>query len=218
MARKKTKGDAPEGAGDGPGAAKPPGKGKSMLTGAVLMLMGMAAYKFVLAGTPTETVLVSAPIDAVAGAHGAASEADCSAVTADATATDGHGTKPHAKAGSGGAGGAATVALSEMTINLADTGSSHYLKVGIALELGAGVVAEEFELQKAKASDVAVRYFSRKTSTELQGPAAIETAKAELTCLMQVAYAEPVPEGSKKPAKPVEPKVAHVLFTQFLMQ
>jgi flagellar basal body-associated protein FliL len=206
MAKKK-KADA-EGAADG--AAKPPSKGKTMLTGAVLMLIGMAAYKFVLAGTPTETVLVSAPIDAVAGAHGASSAADCSAVAADAA------TKPHAKSGGGAASG--TVALSEMTINLADADAAHYLKVGIALELGKGVVAEEFELEKAKASDVAVRYFSQKTSAQLVGPTAIETAKQELTCLMQVAYAEPVEEGAKKPAKPAEPKVAHVLFTQFLMQ
>jgi flagellar basal body-associated protein FliL len=216
MAKKK-KGDAVEGAADG-AAAKPPSKGKTMLTGAVLMLIGMAAYKFVLAGAPTETVLVSAPIDAVAGAHGASSAADCSAVATDAAAGDAHGTKPHAKSGGGGAAGTATVALSEMTINLADADAAHYLKVGIALELGEGVVAEEFELEKAKASDVAVRYFSQKTSAQLIGPTAIETAKQELTCLMQVAYAEPVEEGAKKPAKPAEPKVAHVLFTQFLMQ
>jgi flagellar basal body-associated protein FliL len=217
MAKKK-KGAAPEGAGDGASVAKPPSKGKTMLTGAAFMLIGMAAYKFVLAGTPTETVLVSAPIDAVAGAHGASSAADCSAVAADVAASDAHGTKPHAKSGGGGAAGTATVALSEMTINLADVDASHYLKVGIALELGEGVVAEEFELEKAKASDVAVRYFSQKTSAQLQGPTAIETAKLELTCLMQVAYAEPVEEGSKKKAEPEEPKVAHVLFTQFLMQ
>jgi flagellar basal body-associated protein FliL len=205
---KKNKGDAEGAEAAGP---KPPSKPKSMLTGAVFVLLGAMGYKFVLAGTPAQTVLVSAPIDAVAGAHGATSEADCSAVAETATSE-----APHAKSGGAASGG--TVTLSDMTIRLADTDAAHYVKVGIALELGEGVVAEEFETEKAKASDVAVRYFSEKDSTQLAGTTAIETAKLELTCLMQVAYAEPVEEGAKKPATPEKPKVAHVLFTQFLMQ
>jgi|SoiMethySBSTD1v2_1073268.scaffolds.fasta_scaffold347133_2 flagellar basal body-associated protein FliL len=211
MAKKK-KGDAAEGADGAAAGPKPPSKPKSMLTGAMFVLLGAMGYKFVLAGTPAQTVLVSAPIDAVAGAHGATSEADCSDVAAEAETSD----APHGKSGGGAAGG--TVTLSDMTIRLADADAAHYVKVGIALELGEGVVAEEFETEKAKASDVAVRYFSEKTSTQLSGTTAIETAKLELTCLMQVAYAEPVEEGAKKPATPEEPKVAHVLFTQFLMQ
>jgi flagellar basal body-associated protein FliL len=210
MAKKK-KGDA-EGADGAPAGPKPPSTPTSMLTGAMFVLLGAMGYKFILAGTPAQTVLVSAPIDAVAGAHGATSEADCSDVAAAAATSE----APHGKSAAAESGG--TVTLTDMTIKLADTDAAHYVKVGVALELGAGVVAEEFESEKAKASDVAVRYFSQKTSTQLAGSTAIETAKLELTCLMQIAYADPVEEGAKKPTTPPEPKVAHVLFTQYLMQ
>lgn len=214
MGKKKKKGDDAEVAEEG-AAPKPPGKGKTMLTGAVLVMVGAMGYKFVLAGTPSETVLVSAPVDASTTGH-PTSEADCSElVMPGAEGADAHGAKPHAKSGGAAAG---TVTLSEMTIKLADADAAHYLKVGIALELGEGVVAEEFEAEKAKASDVAVRFFSRKKAAELEGPEAIESLKTELTCLVQAAYAEPVEPGAKKPAKETPPKVAAVLFTQFLMQ
>jgi flagellar basal body-associated protein FliL len=182
------------------------GKGKTMLLAAGLVLVGAAGQRFVFA-TPPQTILVAAPIDAQPGSGGQHA-VDCAA----ALSGSGSEAAPHARPTGGGG---ATAELPSQTINLADQGTPRYLKVGIALSLGAGVAVEEFSAELPKASDVALRYFGQKTVAELQGSSRLEEVRTELTCLMQQAYA---PADGGEGDAPAEPVVTEVLFTSFLIQ
>lgn len=181
------------------------GKAKSMLLGAGLLFAGAMGQKMFLAGTPAE-VIIAPPVDGGVSTASAGHGVDCSAYAGAKESGD----TPHARrAGGGGAETGGSTDLSSMTINLAD---GHYLKVGISLELGDTVVAEDFKAETAKAADVVLNYFSTKTMDELTSDqhGAIKT---ELTCLIQEAYAaaHPVEDGKEH-----EPMVIGVLFREFL--
>jgi flagellar basal body-associated protein FliL len=101
----------------------------------------------------------------------------------------------------------AVVSLPELTLNLADTGTVRYLRVGIALILEEGVASSGeggFEEELPIASDVAVDVLSTKTYAELSAPGAKQEVKAELSEKMREAYHDE--------------KVARVIFTSFVMQ
>lgn len=212
-------------------AAKGGGKGRTMLLSAGLVLLGISMQRFVLAGAPEQTIVMAAPA-AVAEKKGSHS-VDCVKYEAEreAAAEEGSGgsdgaektaTKPHAKPPAEASTGLETVNLDEMTINLADTDRDRYLRIGIALKLAEGITVDAFKPEQAKASDVAVRYFSAKTLADLQGVEMMDRSKAELTCLIQAAYEEEITTETtaKKGAEEVahEPKVTEVLFTSYLTQ
>ncbi len=200
------------------------GKGKTMLLSAGLVLLGISMQRFVLAGAPEQTVVMAAPVS-VEAKKGSGS-VDCVKFEAqrEAEAEAGGETaeKPHAKlpAASAEPSGPVTVALDEMTINLADTDQDRYLRIGIALKLGEGVTEEAFKPEMPKASDIAVRYFSELMLEDLQGVAKMDRAKGELTCLIQAAYEDAhAAEGEEKAAEEHhEPMVTEVLFTSYLTQ
>lgn len=102
----------------------------------------------------------------------------------------------------------AVVSLPELTLNLADTGTARYLRVGIALILekgaGGGHGGGSFEEELPIASDVAVDVLSSKTYAELSAPGAKQEVKAELSEKVREAF-----HGET---------VARVIFTSFVMQ
>lgn len=210
MAKKKKGADAEAGADAAPAKS---GKGKSVLMGAGLLLAGAMGQKFVLSSAPAQ-VIIAPPVDGGVATGGSSSESalDCSAVgtgtagTAEAASAE----VPHAKAAAEAATGG-TADLSSMTINLAD---GRYLKVGITLELGDTVVAEEFSTETAKASDVALNYFSTKSIDQLTSDKHAGI-KNELTCLIEAAYAKDDAAEKGAKAEP-EPVVVGVLFREFL--
>jgi len=177
------------------------GKGKAMVLGAALVLVGGTGQRFLLAGSPAE-VIIAPP----ASADGkvtttSATKIDCSQFESAAAAA------PHGRRASGEAGTGGTSDLPSMTINLAD---GKFLKIGLSLELGPQVVTETFKAQQAKAADVALRYFATKTAPQLTNDKH-EAIKAELTCKMQAAYA-----GSHGSEGSTEPTITGVLFREFL--
>jgi flagellar basal body-associated protein FliL len=96
------------------------------------------------------------------------------------------------------------IPLPDLTLNLADTGSARYLRVGIALVLEKGTTAESMKNELPIASDVAVDELSSKTFAELTAPGAKQEIKADLSEKVRKAY----DDG----------KVARVIFTSFVMQ
>lgn len=214
--KKRKNNEAVDGAAGGAGVPAKSGKAKTMLLAAGLVLVGAAGQRFVFS-TPPQMILVAAPIDAAANSATAHSSVDCAAVLTDPAEGEAApaAAAPHARASGSAAG---SVELASQTINLADVGSPRYLKVGMALELGEGVVAEEFSTELAKASDVTLRYFSQKTVVELQGSTQIEQVRSQLTCLMQQAYAPEHDGEAEAEAEAAEPVVTEVLFTSFLIQ
>ncbi|HVT76405.1 MAG TPA: flagellar basal body-associated FliL family protein [Acidimicrobiales bacterium] len=94
--------------------------------------------------------------------------------------------------------------LPDLTLNLADPGTSRYLRVGLALILEKGTTAESMKNELPIASDVAVDVLSSKTYAELNAPGAKDTIKAELSEKVRKAYDDK--------------KVARVIFTSFVMQ
>lgn len=203
MAKKKKKDEAAEGeaGADAPEKAKS-GKGKTMLFSALLVVGGAMGQKFLLSSPPAQVIIappVEGGVETAASGHGV----DCSTVEVAGEAA------PHARASSGGeAAGGGSTDLSSMTINLAD---GHYLKVGISLELGETIIAEEFSAQTAKAADVVLNYFSTKTMDQLTNDKHA-SIKLELTCLIDAAYAA---DHGEDDAEPVQ-TVIGVLFREFL--
>lgn len=189
------------------GADAPPaksGKGKAMALGAGLLLIGAMGQRFVLSSPPAQ-VVIAAPIDGGVSSGGSVGHGvDCSAVEGTSESTEAE--TPHPRRTEGASTGGITD-LSSQTINLAD---GHYLKVGITLELGETVVAEEFSNMSAKGADVVLNFFSTKTIDQLTSDrhGAIKT---ELTCLLQATYAT---HGDTEAAS--EPVVTNVLFREFL--
>jgi flagellar basal body-associated protein FliL len=102
----------------------------------------------------------------------------------------------------------AVVSLPELTLNLADTGSTRYLRVGVALILekgaGGGGHGGGIEEELPIASDVIVDVLSGKTYAELAAPGAKTAVKAELSEKVREAFHDE--------------KVARVIFTSFVMQ
>jgi len=176
------------------------GKAKPMLLGAALVLAGGLGQRFVLANPPAE-VIIAPPTEGAASTHSGGSTLDCSGYSKGYK----DGTAPHARRAEGAATGG-TSDLPSMTINLAD---DHYLKVGISLQLGGAVVPAEFKANQARAADVALNYFSSKSMDQLTNDKH-GAIKAELTCLIESAYAAEHKEGAS------EPTVTGVLFREFL--
>lgn len=209
MAKKKKKDEAAEGeaGADAPEKAKS-GKGKTMLLSALLVVGGALGQKFLLSSPPAQVIIappVEGGVDTASGGH----EVDCSTVnTAEAASAE-----PHARLRSEGAattGGSAD--LSSMTINLAD---GHYLKIGITLELGDTIVAEEFTKETAKAADVVLNYFATKSMDQLTNDKHA-SIKLELTCLIDAAYAEDHASGDGGSSSEPVQTVVGVLFREFL--
>jgi len=199
MALKKKKGAGIDDAGE---VAKPKsGKGKAMLLGAGLVLVGAAGQRFLLAGSPAE-VIIAPPVQADGGSVASESKIDCS--TFDAVA---EGAAPHARRAEGTVATGGTSDLPSMTINLAD---GRFLKVGISLELGHDVVTDEFKAKQAKAADVVLKFFTTKTVAQLTSDKR-EQVKLELTCKLQQAYPSETKDG-----KAGDPTIAGVLFREFL--
>ncbi len=179
------------------------GKGKAVLLHGALVLAGAVGYKFVLA-TPPAQIIIAPPVEGGVAVGAAKEGVDCSAIES----TGPEAATPHARVESKGAAAGGSADLSSMTINLAD---GRYLKIGITLELGKTVVLEEFLGKRAKAADVVLNYFSRKSMADLTNDRH-GAIKVELTCLLQGAYAEVDPEAVHEP----EPVVTNVLFREFL--
>jgi flagellar basal body-associated protein FliL len=93
--------------------------------------------------------------------------------------------------------------LPELVINLADP-ETRYARIGLALVLEEGVLAEEFELEAAIAKDVALGYLSSFTYAQLRDPAVKQQAKDELSHQIRAAYGDE--------------KVVRVLWTVLVMQ
>ena len=182
--------------------AKPKsGKGKAMLLGAGLVLVGAAGQRFLLAGSPVE-VIIAPPVQADGGSVTAESKVDCAEFDNDAK-----GAAPHARRAEGSAAPGGTSDLPSMTINLAD---GRFLKIGISLELGRDVATDEFKAKQAKAADVVLRFFTTKTVAQLTSDKR-EVVKSELTCKLQQAYPAVMKDG-----KASEPMIVGVLFREFL--
>lgn len=187
---------------EGAEVAKPKsGKGKAMLLGAGLVLVGAAGQRFLLAGSPAE-VIIAPPVQADGGSVASESKVDCSKFDAAA-----EGAAPHARRAEGTVATGGTSDLPSMTINLAD---GRFLKVGISLELGHEVVTDEFKAKQAKAADVVLKFFTTKTVAQLTSDKR-EEVKSELTCKLQQAYPSETKDG-----KAGEPMIAGVLFREFL--
>jgi flagellar basal body-associated protein FliL len=203
MAGKKNKDAATPAGAD---AVKKSGKGKAMALGAALVIVGAMGQKFLLSSSPAQVIIAPPVNGGVEVVAAATHELDCSGVQG-ATAAE----EPHARRSGGGAAAAGgTADLSSMTINLAD---GHFLKVGITLELGESVVAEEFTTQTARASDVALNYFSSKSMEQLTS-AQHAAIKVELACLIDAAYTAHADDEAADAE--VERTVTGVLFREFL--
>ncbi|MEM7339732.1 MAG: flagellar basal body-associated FliL family protein [Actinomycetota bacterium] len=100
------------------------------------------------------------------------------------------------------------VQLDEMILNTAGP-EVGFLRVGIAVVLGEGVLVADFEMRQALAQDVAVEYLSSLTKEELQADGGIPAAKEELSTLLADAY------GMDEMDQQI---VVRVLFTSFVMQ
>lgn len=98
----------------------------------------------------------------------------------------------------------AVVSLPDLTLNLADTNATRYLRVGIALILEKGTTAEAVKEELPIASDTAVDVLSALTYAELQKPDAKTHVKEELSEKVREAFHDE--------------KVARVIFTSFVMQ
>lgn len=96
------------------------------------------------------------------------------------------------------------IPLPDLTLNLADQGTSRYLRVGLALILEKGTTAKVMKDELPIASDVAVDVLSSKTYAELNAPGAKDAIKADLSAKVRKAYDDK--------------KVARVIFTSFVMQ
>ena len=157
------------------------GKVVPMLVSGALVLAGGAAQRFLFA-SPTEAATgVAAPGEATGAAAAGAAAA-----------------KEKAKAEEG-----EIVKVQDMTINLADP-EPRYLRVGVAVVLGKGVVAKEFEVQGPRISDIVIAYYGAKKVDELRGEESMAHAKEELVKILS----EEVPEA----------KIHRLLFTSFLVQ
>lgn len=95
------------------------------------------------------------------------------------------------------------VELEEMILNIGGE-QTGYLRIGLAIVLQEGVLAEEFEAESAIAKDIAVQYLSARTSEELRSTEGRQAAKDELSQLVRDAYGED--------------RVVRVLFTALVMQ
>jgi flagellar FliL protein len=93
--------------------------------------------------------------------------------------------------------------LPEMVINLQDP-EVQYVRVGVALILEEGTLADDFELESAIAKDVILEDLSGRTAEELRSAQGKQDIKAELSTEIREAY------GGEK--------VVRVLFTALVMQ
>ena len=119
--------------------------------------------------------------------------------------------KPAAKAENAPKKEGAVVALPELTLNLADSGTPRFLRVGIALVYwegegagGGGHGEGGGDDKNAQiASDIAVDVLSAKTYDELKKSEGKEHAKTEIV---------------ERLHEPLHEAVARILFTSFVMQ
>jgi len=94
--------------------------------------------------------------------------------------------------------------LNEIVVNLADTDSSRYLRVGLALVLEEGVSSANMPTESAKATDAAIEYLSELTYTDLQKTGSKTEVRAELSKRIRASYDDST--------------VLRVLLTTFVMQ
>jgi len=90
--------------------------------------------------------------------------------------------------------------LDPITLNLAD---SHYLQVGIALQLAKGQTTDKLTPDTAKALDTAIGLLGNRTSTALAAAGGRDQAKSDLSAAM---------------AKVFPGKVIGIYFTSFVIQ
>jgi len=115
-------------------------------------------------------------------------------------------------------GGSTTIAegevvtVPEMVLNLADTDTTHYVRVGVAVVLAEGADAEHFESETPLISDIVVEVLSAKTYEELREPGAKERVKEELTELAREEF------NHAEEGETADPVVARIIFTSFVMQ
>lgn len=94
--------------------------------------------------------------------------------------------------------------IPELVVNLADTDSVHYLRVGVGAVLQADVDPAAFETELPKVSDVVIEVASTKTFAELREPGATSKLKDEISAAVH----ETFEDG----------EVVRVIFTTFVMQ
>ncbi len=93
--------------------------------------------------------------------------------------------------------------LPEMVINLQD-GEVSYVRVGVAIILGEGTLAADFEAEAAIAKDVILEDLSSRTAEQLRSSEGKQDIKAELSTAIREANGDE--------------KVIRVLFTALVMQ
>ncbi len=96
------------------------------------------------------------------------------------------------------------VSLAPLTINLSDTGSSKYLKVGIDIELANADAAKELERQKARIRDAIIILLSSKTYSTLSTTTGKIAVKNEIASRINQILQSP--------------RVIQVYFTDFVVQ
>jgi len=173
----------PEGEGEAAAPEEKKGGKKKLIMMIVLIVVigGVAAKMTVLAPPPLTPAQKAAKADAAkkaleakcALANGLKPPANKPAKSSDAKTTTTTVAPPAPTAG-------AILQLDSVTINLAD-GGGHYLKLGLGLQLPAGVSADTFKTDGsgAAALDYVITQLRTKASDDL-GPAALEPLREQL--------------------------------------
>ncbi|MGE0879197.1 MAG: flagellar basal body-associated protein FliL [Acidimicrobiia bacterium] len=154
--------------------------GKSNLVPAIVLALGLIVGGKMIGGG--KGAATAAPVPA---AHGAEAPLDCAVEDIKAPPKEG-----------------IVYPIESFPINLKD---GHYLKVGIALKLTAGIEKKLFEEEGhyVMAKDVAIAVLGGRDPAEFGSPQAIEAAKEKITEEVRPLF---------------ECKVIEVLFTEFVTQ
>lgn len=174
----------PEGEGEAAAPEEKKGGKKKLIMMIVLILVigGVAAKMTVLAPPPLTPAQKAAKADAAkkaleakcAIANGLKPPADKSAKASDSKATTTTVAPPAPTAG-------AILQLDSVTINLADPGNSHFLKLGLALQMPAGTAIDTVKLDNpgAPALNHVIQVLRTKTVADL-GPNALGPLQSQL--------------------------------------